>query len=360
MDHPTRPSSPHDRDDLFTCVLMLLESAGAPASVADVVARNLLSAELAGHPSHGILQVVRYLALIDSGAIRPAARPTLERRLTSSAQVDGHWGFGFLAAELATDAAVELALEHGACVVGITHANHLGRLGAYVRSAADRGVALQVMVGGLDGPRIAAHGARGGTLGTNAIALGFPGLDEAMVLDFSTSMVSGGAVELRRRQGRRLDQVALLEADGTPTDDPDALARGGYHRAFGDAKGSGLNLYCELLGRVLPGSRRGATFVGVATGALRATDRVTAEASRLFDQLRALPSATTAPVRIPGDRPRAAARSAADEVWLPQGTLDALASLQARLEPDAAERFQKLLTPLPGRLEVKAVGGEVP
>ncbi len=87
------------------------------------------------------------------------------------------------------------------------------------------------------------------------------------MLDFATSIVAEGKVLVASRGGKKLPKGALVDADGTLSEDPVVLygphsAEGprdhskgsGAIRAFGEHKGSGLAFICELLGGALTGT----------------------------------------------------------------------------------------------------------
>ena len=89
-----------------------------------------------------------------------------------------------------------------------------------------------------------------------------------VVLDFATSIVAEGKVLVASQGGKKLPDNALIDRDGKMGADPhmlygDYTATGprdhskgkGAIRAFGDHKGSGLALMCELLGGSLTGMR---------------------------------------------------------------------------------------------------------
>ena len=147
------------------------------------------------------------------------------------------------------------------------------------------------------------------------------------MLDFATSVVAEGKVLVASRGGKKLPKGALVDADGTLSEDPAVLygpyaAEGprdhtkgtGAIRAFGEHKGSGLAFMCELLGGALTGT--GATSGGrrFANGMLAFyvdpkvvdTSHVfDAEVSRYVDFIRATkPVAGVDQVLIPGDPER--------------------------------------------------------
>ena len=88
-----------------------------------------------------------------------------------------------------------------------------------------------------------------------------------VLLDFATSVVAEGKVLVASQGGKKLPDNALIEPDGTMSGDPHMLY-GDYEptgprnyrqgkgaiRAFGDHKGSGLAIMCELLGGSLTGA----------------------------------------------------------------------------------------------------------
>ena len=88
-----------------------------------------------------------------------------------------------------------------------------------------------------------------------------------VVLDFATSLVAEGKALVASNGGKKLPADALIGPDGAMSGDPrllygeidgtdrrDARKGPGAIRAFGDHKGSGLALICELLGGVLTGN----------------------------------------------------------------------------------------------------------
>jgi uncharacterized oxidoreductase len=88
-----------------------------------------------------------------------------------------------------------------------------------------------------------------------------------VLLDFATSLVAEGKVLVASQGGKPLPADALIGPDGTRSADPHLLygdyqggeARNyrkgtGAIRAFGEHKGSGLALMCELLGGALTGN----------------------------------------------------------------------------------------------------------
>jgi uncharacterized oxidoreductase len=230
---------------------------GCPEPVARRVGDALVDANLVGHDSHGVIRIPQYVAAVRDGEVVPAAEPKVIRETASSALVDGQWGFGQVTAERATRLAVEKAKAQGIAAAGAVKCNHIGRLGEYSEMAAADGVVAFVTTGGFGGrgSRGAPFGGREGLLGTNPLSFGFPGESgTAMLVDFATTAVAAGKIQVARAKGTPLPPGAILDKDGNPTTNAEDFYQGGVMLPFGGHKGYALQLVVELLGRVLTGA----------------------------------------------------------------------------------------------------------
>src|SRR5580698_10191570 len=88
-------------------------AAGMTHDDAAAVAGNLVTADLRGVFSHGILRVPIYLARIRGGAVDPRGRPALVSSSGATALVDGGNAMGQVAGDFAMAKAIDLAREHG-------------------------------------------------------------------------------------------------------------------------------------------------------------------------------------------------------------------------------------------------------
>src|SRR5262249_38303658 len=118
----------------------VLEAVGSPADLAGVVATSLVTANLLGHDSHGVMRVPRYVAAVDAAQVDPGARATFALERGAAGRVAGHWGWGQPAAALACEKAAELAASVGVAAVTIERCNHVGRLGEHAAAVADAGL----------------------------------------------------------------------------------------------------------------------------------------------------------------------------------------------------------------------------
>ena len=74
-----------------------------------------------------------YAGMVRSGQIKPTAQPSIAARHGAVARVDGAWGWGQVAAHLATSVTIDIAQEIGIAATTIDHCNHIGRLGRVCR-----------------------------------------------------------------------------------------------------------------------------------------------------------------------------------------------------------------------------------
>src|SRR5207237_350269 len=79
----------------------LLTAAGAAPEEAAIVARHCVSANLAGHDSHGVIQIPTYVDRVKAGHIVPGAPFTIVKETATTTVIDGHWGFGYVVNEKA-------------------------------------------------------------------------------------------------------------------------------------------------------------------------------------------------------------------------------------------------------------------
>jgi hydroxycarboxylate dehydrogenase B len=330
-------------DVLEGLVQTIFERAGAGPENSVVVAQHLVSSNLAGHASHGVIRVPEYLRDIDGGVLDPAAVPEVQIRSPLVALVDGHSGFGQVAGVAATRAGIELAAAAGMSAVGVVRCHHLGRMGDYVERAADADCVMFVTAAGHPGLAVA-YGGRGRLLGANPIAAGFPAGDEPFILDIATTTVAAGKVRVAAARGDQVPPGVLVDSAGQPTTDPAAFAAGGALTPFGGHKGFALAVLSELLTTALVGSprdeaplggtfaRQAALFVTLRVDLWRSGQDATEAAESRLNWIRSSDTSEPGhPVQVPGDPERAARRKYAAGVPVDEESLDALVGLAHKL-----------------------------
>jgi hydroxycarboxylate dehydrogenase B len=166
-------------------------------------------------------------------------------------------GYGQVIARETTEWAIAKAKGIGAGIVALRNTHHVARVGAYGELAAAAGLVSIHFVNVMIKPgRVAPFGGMAGRFGTDPVCITFPGAagEPPVVLDFATSRVAAGKLRVALNEGKELPPGHLIDAQGNEATDPAVFFRGnGAMLPFGEHKGSGLALACELLAGVLTG-----------------------------------------------------------------------------------------------------------
>ena len=335
-------------DELRHFAERVFVAAGTDTTHAAIVVDHLIKANLTGHDSHGVQHIPGYVGSIQRGTIRPNARPDLAEDRGIAAIVDGAWTFGQVSALFAAQLATARAKERGLCLVALQRANHIGRLGEYTSRASADGVVLIVSVGGM-ARAVAPYGGKSGVLATNPFSIGFPaGEHTDFMLDFATSMIAAGKVMVARAKHEQLPTGVLLDQEGNPTTDPNALLEGGALVPFGAHKGSGLSILSALLNQVLVnvpayGDENGqsaAFFLAIDSAIFRPRTDVERDADAVLQKIKSVPPAAghTA-VLIPGEpEVMSYARRLREGIPVAEDTWNAIRETAAKLGLDLPER----------------------
>ncbi len=305
----------------------LLESAGTEPANAALCAGHLVDANLKGHDSHGVAMLAAYLKWIARGGLEPNAHARVVHDRVVVAVLDGGFGLGQVVGKEAMDLAIARARVAGIACVALRNAGHLGRIGAYGEMCAEAGLVSMhyVNVVGL-APVVVPFGGREPRLFTNPYCGVVPRPDgRHIVVDFATSAVALGKAHAAWRRGEPLATGMVVDAAGAPTTDPATLfgdGPRGHLLPFGQHKGGGLQVLCELLGGALAGHwtiqseprpDRGATInhmlsIVLDPEAFGGRDDFEREATLLVETLRQTPPGPgVATLLLPGDPERAAA-----------------------------------------------------
>jgi len=235
----------------------IIAAAGSLAPEAQEVARHLVEANLKGHDSHGVGMIPAYVRNIRAGHLHPNTHATLVSETGSIAVFDGGMGYGQITAREATEWAIAKAKATGIAAFALRNTHHVARVGAYGELAAAAGLISIHFVNVVIAPgRVAPFGGITGRFGTDPVCVTFPGTDKVppVVLDFATSRVAAGKLRVAMNEGKKMPPGTLLDEQGNDASDPAVFYRSnGSMLPFGEHKGSGLALACELLGGVLTG-----------------------------------------------------------------------------------------------------------
>jgi hydroxycarboxylate dehydrogenase B len=269
--HPTLPDFHRmfliASEPLQRTVAEIFSKAGCSEAEAARVARYLVSANLAGHDSHGVARVVRYIQSLRDGLVVPDRSVEVLVDTPVLGVVDGKYGFGQTVTPQAVGIGINKCKAMGLSAVALKNAGHVGRVGDWAEMAAQAGLISIHFVNAAGSILVAPFGSAERRFSTAPYCVGVPvaGRDP-VILDFATSVVAEGKVFVASQGGRPIPNDSLIGPDGKPSDDArllygdyvttgkrDIASGTGALRAFGDHKGSGLALMCEILGGALSG-----------------------------------------------------------------------------------------------------------
>jgi hydroxycarboxylate dehydrogenase B len=244
------------KENLENAIAAIAAAGGSEAAEAKRVAENLVLANLMGHDSHGIGMMPRYVEALLEGGLHPNRK--VEIRLDGGAllALDGGAGYGQSIGLQATRLAIERARKHGVSVTALGNSHHLGRIGHWAETAAAEGLVSLHFVNVQSFARVAPFAGADRRFGTNPVCIGIPLPGEPpFMLDMATSAVAQGKLRVAHNKRAKIPHGWLIDEQGNPTDDPrwGVIAPLGAMSCFGEHKGYGLAVACELLGGALTG-----------------------------------------------------------------------------------------------------------
>ncbi len=244
---------------------LIVRRMGSDEAEAEEVADHLVRANLAGHDSHGVGMLPRYVQLLQDGLLVP--NQTLKTVLEEDALLvtDAGRGFGQRMAAEFVRRAIGRARQTGACVLAMRNSAHIGRVGTYGELAAREGMAFIAYVNVADHQDIAAPWGSGeARISTNPFVTAVPDPEHrgttsaALLLDMATTKIAAGKARVARNKGVPVPDGSLIDAEGRRTNDPRGFIdeHTGALLTFGEHKGSGLAVMVEIMGGAVAGGQR--------------------------------------------------------------------------------------------------------
>ena len=246
-------------DRLHAFTMAICRADGSSDEEARLVADHLVLANLFGHDSHGVGMIPHYIQNTTTGACVRNHHAKIARDNGAVIVIDGGAGYGQVVAKEAMDIGIDRARKHGVCVVGLTNAHHIGRIGHWGEQCARAGMVSTHWVN-VHGHKsmVAPFGGAEPRFTTNPYCTAVPRKGkEPIVLDFATSQVAAGKVRVANNKKVQMEEGLLIDAAGQPTTDPGVLYNPPYGAIlpFGLHKGGGLAVICDLLAGALTGGR---------------------------------------------------------------------------------------------------------
>lgn len=235
---------------------------GVPEQQARQAAEVLATGDLRGIESHGVARLRTYFDMLTLGHINPRPVVRVVRESASTATVDGDNGLGLVVGPQANQIAMDKAEQAGTGWVSVRNTNHYGIAGYYVLRALERDMIGWAMTNSTK--LVAPIWGADRMLGTNPIAIAFPGKEEPpIVIDMATSACAYGKIEIARRKQEEIPKGWARDKDGNVAVDPNDMINGGTLSPLGSAREMGGHKgYClasmvDILCSVLSGANWG-------------------------------------------------------------------------------------------------------
>ncbi|MFE7276337.1 Ldh family oxidoreductase [Streptomyces sp. NPDC057623] len=246
--------------DLLEFAAAATEAHGVPTAHARLLADTLVTAELWGHASHGMLRLPWYLSRIASGATAAVAAPEIVSDNGAVLVVDGHDGLGQVLTDRAVGWGVERARRHGVSAVAVRNSGHFGTAAYFTRKAAEQGCVALLATNA--SPAMAPWGGREKRVGTNPWSIAAPGgRHGTVVMDIANTAVARGKIYHAKERGEPIPEGWAADAEGAPTTDPGRAVEGLILPMAGH-KGYAISFMFDVLAGVLTGSHFGSEVVG--------------------------------------------------------------------------------------------------
>ena len=244
-------------------VIRFFTAQGVPDIDARIAADVLISADLRGINSHGVIRLHSYYGDRLRKHLIDATSPLkVIQESPATLALDGSNGLGQVVAYRAMSRCIEKADTSGIAVTTVRNSNHFGIAGYYAMMALPEdmiGISLTN-----SRPLVTPTFALETAIGTNPIAVAVPaGKERPYVLDMATSIVPLGKVAVHQKTGQPIPEGWGIDSDGAQTHDPAEVMRGGALLPLGGPaelrgyKGYGLSLLVDILSGVLSGAAFG-------------------------------------------------------------------------------------------------------
>ncbi len=235
---------------------------GVPEEEADTAAGVLSLADLRGIDSHGVARLHAYVTQFRDGRLNPRPQIRTVRESLSTATIDGDNGLGLVIGPHANRVCMDKADAAGTGWVAVRNSHHFGIASYYTLEALKREMIGWAMTNATN--QVAPAGGRRRMLGTNPLAISFPGEQEPpVVIDMASSVAAYGKIEIARRRGEPIPTGWLLDSTGHETTDPNAAGPDyamlplGSDKDHGAHKGYCLAALVDLLCGPLSGANWG-------------------------------------------------------------------------------------------------------
>jgi len=240
-------------DDIYQLAYDVMLANGCDRDNAAVLADIICRAERDGSHSHGLFRVPGYVKALRSGKVDGKAKPTVKHVTPAVIQIDGNGCFAPLAQAVGLPLLADATGKIGIAALSLVGIHHFAALWPETEYLADRGFVGLACTAYM--PMVAPAGSKEALFGTNPISFAWPRPGHGpVVYDMATAAMAMGDVQIAARDGHDVPPGTGLDADGNPSTDPAAIAKG-VLLPFGGYKGSAIALMVELLAAGLTGEQ---------------------------------------------------------------------------------------------------------
>lgn len=225
-------------------------AAGIPEGDAAMMAEVLVTTDMRGISSHGVVRSARYIDCIRAGGIKASGEPEVVAEGANFIRISADGGLGIPASVKTVDRLIGLARKTPVAVATVNHSDHFGAAGYYTMRCAEAGLVGFCMSNTC--PLMAPTGGAALRIGNNPFAYSAPaGKYRAVLFDICMSTVACGKVEIAAAENRKIPFGWMLDKSGNPTNDPKQYFDGGLMLPFGGHKGYGLAVMVEIMTAIL-------------------------------------------------------------------------------------------------------------
>lgn len=299
-------------DDLRSHITRTFTALQVPSEEAKVAAEVIISADLRGVDSHGIIRLHSYYCdRLRKGWINAKSPVQVISETITTLALDGGNGLGQVVSHHAMQRCIQKAQASGVAMVTMRSSNHYGIAGYYAMMALPHNMIGISFTNSQ--PLVAPTYGRKAMLGTNPIAVAVPaGKERPYVLDMATSIVPIGRITVYEKAGKDIPVGWGIDQTGRVTENPTEVLQGGALMPLGGIdlmrgyKGYGLGLLVDIFCGVLAGGqifgedvdphteRPAGTshfFAAVHIDAFRPVEQFNADMDGLIQQLKQSPKA---------------------------------------------------------------------
>ncbi len=257
-------------ESLLLLVTEIFVATGMSRVDAELLADSLVTADLSGTHSHGVLRVPEYVKKLTVDGVDPSGVPEIVRDRGGAIVVDGGNSMGQIGSAFAMRAAIERASTTGIAIATVRGSNHNGALNYYTEMAINHGMIGWATTNAL--PTMAPAGGAERILGIDPLAISIPAKNEYPIsYDAAFSGTAHGKIRVYAQKGLELESDWALDSDGQPTTDP-LKAIDGLLRPIGGHKGASLALIMGVLSSMLSGAAYGTELGDMENGPIAGAD----------------------------------------------------------------------------------------